>query len=109
MPSLLTQLPPPAMGAAVQAVHGTRAGSRHQLVGAALHLRHLLHQPGAPQPRRVVAEQVAAAACGASGAANGGPLLRCGGCKSAHYCSAACHKAGWKQHKLVCGTSSSKR
>jgi hypothetical protein len=36
----------------------------------------------------------------------GGPgkpkLLRCAGCKSAHYCSAGCQKEDWKMHKLMC-------
>lgn len=30
-------------------------------------------------------------------------LLMCSRCKGAKYCSAACHKADWKNHKVVCG------
>ena len=26
----------------------------------------------------------------------------CGGCKRAQYCSPACQKAAWKQHKPAC-------
>ena len=33
----------------------------------------------------------------------GGPgKLRCGACKTARYCSAACQKTAWPEHKLVC-------
>lgn len=32
----------------------------------------------------------------------GSSLKTCGACKMAFYCSSACQKAKWKQHKLVC-------
>ncbi len=28
---------------------------------------------------------------------------KCGKCKSAYYCSQACQKENWKQHKQICG------
>jgi hypothetical protein len=30
-------------------------------------------------------------------------LLRCSRCKSVHYCSVACQRTDWEQHKLSCG------
>lgn len=31
-----------------------------------------------------------------------GVLMKCSGCKAAHYCSKRCHKLAWPTHKLVC-------
>ena len=39
-------------------------------------------------------------ACGNCGGA--GARLRCARCKAVHYCSAACQKAAWPAHKVVC-------
>jgi len=43
--------------------------------------------------------------CGGSGAhkkEDGGQLMRCAKCHTQTYCCAACQKADWKRHKLVC-------
>ncbi|CZT49523.1 uncharacterized protein RSE6_10384 [Rhynchosporium secalis] len=32
-------------------------------------------------------------------------LLRCGGCENIEYCSKACQKADWKEHKIICRIS----
>jgi len=32
-----------------------------------------------------------------------GALLRCGRCKAVAYCNYKCQRAGWRQHKAVCG------
>ncbi|KAK4500823.1 hypothetical protein PRZ48_009015 [Zasmidium cellare] len=41
--------------------------------------------------------------CGAETTADGKPLLSCGKCKKAKYCSVACQKKEWKYHKQFCG------
>ena len=28
--------------------------------------------------------------------------MKCGGCREAHYCTRACQKAHWREHKLLC-------
>ncbi|TDH69419.1 hypothetical protein CCR75_002858 [Bremia lactucae] len=38
-----------------------------------------------------------------------GKLLMCGGCKAIVYCSRACQKKAWKQHKSECQTIQSQR
>ncbi|KAF5827114.1 hypothetical protein DUNSADRAFT_1310 [Dunaliella salina] len=41
-------------------------------------------------------------ACAECGKADGGPLLRCGGCRIVRYCSAACQLKAWPKHKKLC-------
>ena len=43
------------------------------------------------------AAPIVCAACGAAGA-----RLKCGGCRRAHYCDAACQKRDWRAHKAAC-------
>lgn len=45
--------------------------------------------------------------CGKSSAALPHPLLVCGGCKKARYCSKDCQKQDWKIHKALCKMLSS--
>ncbi|KAJ7479256.1 hypothetical protein FB451DRAFT_1032218 [Mycena latifolia] len=33
---------------------------------------------------------------------DGGELMRCGKCKTAHYCNKKCQTANWKAHKKIC-------
>ena len=36
---------------------------------------------------------------------DGKDLLKCGACKSVHFCSRSCQREGWKEHKRFCSTS----
>lgn len=37
---------------------------------------------------------------------DGKDLLKCGACKSVHFCSRSCQREGWKEHKRFCSTTS---
>ena len=41
-------------------------------------------------------------ACGKVRAEEAPPLRACGGCGLVYYCGAACQKAGWRSHKVLC-------
>jgi hypothetical protein len=40
--------------------------------------------------------------CGTPEFVAGVKLKMCGGCEAVHYCSVACQKAHWKEHKPQC-------
>lgn len=42
------------------------------------------------------------ATCCAGTTSDGSALLRCGQCKAVRYCSKACQRSGWKEHKKTC-------
>jgi hypothetical protein len=44
----------------------------------------------------------ACAACGAASRADGRALMSCSACKGVRYCSAACQRRHWQQHKPSC-------
>jgi hypothetical protein len=45
------------------------------------------------------------AKCGATEGAGGSKLKVCARCRAVHYCSAACQKAHWSDHRRVCGAA----
>ena len=83
------------------------AAEQHRGTAAARRLAPLLAPPSPealaavaqlqpPRPPRVCAR------CGVADGAAGVELKRCVGCRQVLYCSPACHRRHWKQHKAVC-------
>ena len=72
------------IGAAQQTVAGQSSSSDLAAIAR--------HTPPAPNE----SNQLLCEACGRPG------TLRCGACKAARYCSAACQKTAWREHKIVC-------
>jgi hypothetical protein len=53
-------------------------------------------------PIGAAASSSVCAACGAAKASGGAKLRRCAGCRAVRYCSPACQKAHWRQHRAAC-------
>jgi hypothetical protein len=53
-------------------------------------------------PAGAAAARAVCAACGAAKASGGAKLRRCAGCRAVRYCSAACQKAHWREHRAAC-------
>lgn len=47
--------------------------------------------------------------CGKKATASDASLKRCGGCRIACYCSQACQKAAWKEHRKECNKNSEEK
>ena len=48
-------------------------------------------------------------ACGVTKCSDGSALKRCSGCGAVWFCSAACQRAAWKDHKKVCNFQKKKK
>jgi hypothetical protein len=44
----------------------------------------------------------ACAVCGAANTSDGAKLRKCAGCRAVRYCSPACQKAHWREHRAAC-------
>ena len=90
----------------VLAAHGSRA-ARAGLAGP---LRALVppladYKPVIAERMKLLADAldtVPVRACDACGAADAPELKRCARCRKVHYCSVACQRAAWPQHKRDC-------
>ncbi|KAF2167485.1 hypothetical protein M409DRAFT_22293 [Zasmidium cellare ATCC 36951] len=64
------------------------------------------HDDGEPfDPEEVTSTKEKCRGCRAETTKAGKPLLSCGKCKIAKYCSMACQRKDWKEHKQMCGIS----
>jgi hypothetical protein len=59
--------------------------------------------PPGPQPKRELPLRTCAA-CGKQAL----QMLQCSRCKAAFYCTAACQKRHWREHRAACGAAAAR-